>query len=221
MNRRRVLGVGAAVVLAGLGAVGVVSWANTTKSSAEDSRPRPPSSSWTSTCPRAPMLPPSWPLPTRAPCSRRASPLVRSPARLRSAPRWPPPTCTRASSWSRIASLPRWTVASLPTRCRSRPRSTAERAVGGTLKAGDTVGVYLSFEPFDTNTPEADTATPAKTPNTTHLEFQQVLVTNVQATSDPVSQPRTRTAGPAGVVDQLHRDAGAHAGAERALRVRH
>jgi cyanate lyase len=36
MNRRRVLGVGAAAVLAGLGAVGVVSWASSTKSSAED-----------------------------------------------------------------------------------------------------------------------------------------------------------------------------------------
>ena len=65
---------------------------------------------------------------------------------------------------------------------------SAERTVGGTLKAGDTVGVYLSFEPFDTNKPESDTTTPAKTPNTTHLEFQHVLVTDVQATGDPVSQ---------------------------------
>ena len=59
--------------------------------------------------------------------------------------------------------------------------------VGGTIEAGDLVGVYLSFEPFDTNTPESDTTTPAKTPNTTHLEFQKVAVTNVQTTSDPVS----------------------------------
>jgi pilus assembly protein CpaB len=36
MNRRRVIGVGAAVVLAGLGAVGVLSWASSTKSSAEE-----------------------------------------------------------------------------------------------------------------------------------------------------------------------------------------
>ena len=35
MNRRRVMGVGAAVVLAGLGSVGVISWANSTKQSAE------------------------------------------------------------------------------------------------------------------------------------------------------------------------------------------
>ena len=36
MNRRRVIGVSAAVVLAGLGAAGVLSWASTTKSSAAD-----------------------------------------------------------------------------------------------------------------------------------------------------------------------------------------
>ena len=64
---------------------------------------------------------------------------------------------------------------------------TAERAVGGTIKAGDTVGVYLSFEPFDTNRPETDTTTPTQTPNTTHMEFQHVLVTNVQSTTDPSS----------------------------------
>jgi len=36
MNRHRVIGVSAAVVLAGLGAAGVLSWASNTKSSAED-----------------------------------------------------------------------------------------------------------------------------------------------------------------------------------------
>jgi pilus assembly protein CpaB len=64
---------------------------------------------------------------------------------------------------------------------------SADRAVGGTIQAGDTVGVYLSFEPFDTNKAESDTTTPAKTPNTTHLEFHHVPVTNVQTTGDPVS----------------------------------
>ena len=89
---------------------------------------------------------------------------------------------------------------------------TAERAVGGTIKAGDTVGVYLSFEPFDTNRPETDTTTPAKTPNTTHMEFQHVLVTNVQSTTDPSSSDR-RGRRAEGVVGGLHRDAGPHAGA--------
>jgi pilus assembly protein CpaB len=103
-----------------------------------------------------------------------------------------------------------------------------ERAVGGSLKKGDLVGVYLSFDPFeydkaggdpetvdaidptdvaetaDTLTePEStdnsdttgttDTAAAApdeeedkQTPNVTHLEFQHVLVTNVQTTNEPV-----------------------------------
>ena len=93
----------------------------------------------------------------------------------------------------------------------------AERAVGGTLQKGDLVGVYLSFEPFDLNdpaqttefTPAIDPATdpatdPAsaamatdetstanepqkKSPNMTRLEFQHVLVTNVQTTEAPVT----------------------------------
>jgi pilus assembly protein CpaB len=94
---------------------------------------------------------------------------------------------------------------------------SAERAVGGNLKKGDLVGVYLSFDPFnldeagrstepvDTMEPASatdatdpateaesadDSATdddgPKKTPNVTRLEFQHVLVTNVQTTSAPV-----------------------------------
>jgi pilus assembly protein CpaB len=65
---------------------------------------------------------------------------------------------------------------------------TPERAVGGVLAKGDTVGVYLSFPPFDTNVPSTDTTTPTKTANTSHLEFQHVLVTNVQTTREPVTQ---------------------------------
>ncbi len=100
----------------------------------------------------------------------------------------------------------------------------AERAVGGALKKGDLVGVYLSFDPFDVDvsgqdpapqvdtandaptdasalltppadtpsdgsTPDADQAdtTPKKTPNVSRLEFRNVLVTNVQTTSAPVT----------------------------------
>jgi len=68
-----------------------------------------------------------------------------------------------------------------------------ERAVGGALKAGDTVGVYLSFDPFDVDeagrasaaNPNGTTvATPKKTPNTTRLEFQHVLVTDVQVADE-------------------------------------
>lgn len=48
------------------------------------------------------------------------------------------------------------------------------RALGGRLTAGDTVGVFLSFDPFEISR-EGD-----KTPNTTHLELHKVLVTGVQ-----------------------------------------
>jgi pilus assembly protein CpaB len=48
------------------------------------------------------------------------------------------------------------------------------RAVGGRVAPGDTVGVFLSFDPF-----EIDRAGD-KTPNTTHLEIHKVLVTGVQ-----------------------------------------
>ena len=93
----------------------------------------------------------------------------------------------------------------------------AERAVGGALKKGDLVAVYMSFEPFDVEvagpqTPsgtddaaiqaaaaaeagqpsepapsDAESTGPTKTPNVTRLEFQKVLVTNVQTTSTPVT----------------------------------
>jgi pilus assembly protein CpaB len=55
---------------------------------------------------------------------------------------------------------------------------TADRAVGGALNAGDTVGVYLSFPPASTTSPAG----------TTQLQFQHVLVTNVQTTNAPVGQ---------------------------------
>ena len=67
-----------------------------------------------------------------------------------------------------------------------------ERAVGGSLQKGDLVGVYLSFNPFDLEqTVGADGATSdaKKSPNMTRLEFQHVLVTNVQTISEPTAPP--------------------------------
>jgi pilus assembly protein CpaB len=69
-----------------------------------------------------------------------------------------------------------------------------QRAVGGTLLPGDSVAVALSFEPFDIGAPPgADPEVPetvivdgtrlvgdAKTPNSTGLILNGVLVTNVQ-----------------------------------------
>ena len=87
-----------------------------------------------------------------------------------------------------------------------------ERAVGGSLQKGDLVGVYLSFDPFDleqtvqvtdmadtsaaseSTDPTGSTDSPStsvvqkKSPNMTSLEFQHVLVTNVQTTNAPVAQ---------------------------------
>ena len=92
----------------------------------------------------------------------------------------------------------------------------AERAVGGAIKKGDLVGVYVSFDPFDVEVAgpqesaaaddaaiqaaagqvepsfesvpgESEPTGPTKTPNVTKLEFQQVLVTNVQTISAPVN----------------------------------
>jgi pilus assembly protein CpaB len=90
-------------------------------------------------------------------------------------------------------------------------RFDAERAVGGALNKGDLVGVYLSFEPFDLDasgqepepaedinaaaageesigdaTSDTTPEQPASTPNMTRLEFQHILVTNVQTVSAPV-----------------------------------
>jgi pilus assembly protein CpaB len=62
-----------------------------------------------------------------------------------------------------------------------------ERAVGGTLRPGDTVGVIASFAPFDfTNTagnPNAGTIT--KTPNVSNLILHKILVTQVQMSKVP------------------------------------
>jgi pilus assembly protein CpaB len=102
----------------------------------------------------------------------------------------------------------------------------AERAVGGTLQKGDLVGVYLSFDPFDldntaqgnqSTTPAVDpsaaiaadgtpttTVLPTKSPNTTRLEFQHVLVTNVQTTDAPVSADSKDTNAVAQVTGQQY-----------------
>ena len=90
----------------------------------------------------------------------------------------------------------------------------AQRAVGGALEQGDLVGVYVSFDPFDSDeaggavdapdaaepaaldafgsapaeaTSSEESTGPAKTPKLSRLEFRNVLVTNVQTTSAPVT----------------------------------
>jgi pilus assembly protein CpaB len=81
-----------------------------------------------------------------------------------------------------------------------------ERAVGGQVEPGETVGIVLSFEPFEiaasgpTAAPDDPAAAensetaPTKTPNTTHLTLNQVLVTSVQLSrNDAERTTETRT----------------------------
>ena len=67
-----------------------------------------------------------------------------------------------------------------------------QRAVGGDLKPGDTVGVVASFQPFELETAglPAGSAGAAKTPNATHMILRKVLVSNVQGKVSPVQQPK-------------------------------
>ncbi|MBI2169920.1 MAG: hypothetical protein HYU28_10570 [Actinobacteria bacterium] len=60
-----------------------------------------------------------------------------------------------------------------------------QRAVGGVLRPGSTVAVLASFEPFDvsggTDVDGASVPAGGKTPNSTHLILHKVVVTNVQS----------------------------------------
>ena len=67
-----------------------------------------------------------------------------------------------------------------------------ERALGGNVRVGDTVGVLLSFDPFDGENGQ-------KTANTTHLELHKVLVSNVQLQSQDSAPSASDTGDPAGV----------------------
>lgn len=66
-----------------------------------------------------------------------------------------------------------------------------QRAVGGRLRPGDTVGLVASFAPV------AGEGTEAGTPSTTHLILHKVLVTRVQAVpTATVSSPEGTEDGP-------------------------
>jgi pilus assembly protein CpaB len=188
MNRRRVIGVSAAVVLAGLGSIGVVSWAKTTKSAAEDRQAQ------TAVVIVDKHVPKGANAATIIASSHESTVQEKNLAdgaltsetqvgtQVAAADLYPGDQLVK----SRLA--PQVDNGIPADKVQISASLTAERAVGGALKAGDSVGVYLSFEPFDTNVPQSDTTTPSKTPNTTHLEFQHALVTNIQATQDPNSQ---------------------------------
>lgn len=71
-----------------------------------------------------------------------------------------------------------------------------ERALGGALKPGDTVAVVASFDPFDAAATGqvVDPAGPQRTPSTTHVILERVLVTHVQTTDPRASAKKGATA---------------------------
>jgi pilus assembly protein CpaB len=77
-----------------------------------------------------------------------------------------------------------------------------ERVVGGQIEAGSTVGVVMSFDPFELATSGAQTAdpespdadAPTRTPNTTKLTLNGILVTSLQLSRDDAERTtETRT----------------------------
>jgi pilus assembly protein CpaB len=167
MDRRRAAGVGVAVVLAGLGATGAISWANSTKDSAEASRAQ-----------TAVVI-----VDTRVPKGADANTIkaathegtVQQKALA-------PGALTRESQiGSKVALadlLPgdQLVKGRLGSKVDEPPTGTtemaikldAERAVGGVLHPGSYVDVYISTDKSDT------------VPAATALAFEKVKVTNVQ-----------------------------------------
>ena len=75
---------------------------------------------------------------------------------------------------------------------------TPERSVGGTLKAGDLVGVYLSFDPFELDKAGQD---PAVTSSSTAPDSSQPVQS--PSTTDP---PGTAASGQDGAEEHAERD---------------
>ena len=190
MNRRRVLGTVAAVALAGVGAIGLVSWANSTKDSAEAAQAQ------TAVLIVDKHIPKGATAATILDSTHVGTVQQKSLAGgavtgdgqvgtlLAAADMYPGEQVVKDRL---VAQLDNGVPAD---KVQVSVTLTPERAIGGGVKVGDNVGVYLSFEPFDTNVPESDTTTPKKTPNQSHLTFQHVLVTNVQSTDEPVSETK-------------------------------
>jgi pilus assembly protein CpaB len=167
MNRRRVAGIGAAVVLAGVGATGLVAWADSAKSSAEDQQ------SQTAVVIVDKHIPKGADPATIAASSHEGTVQVRTlqPGALTSeaqiGPRVavadlePGDQLVAARLGAKVDELPTGTV-------EMSIKLDAERAVGGTLTPGSVVDIYLSTDKND--------AVPAAT----GLGFQKIKVTNVQ-----------------------------------------
>ena len=76
---------------------------------------------------------------------------------------------------------------------------TADRAAGGRIQPGDTVGVVSSFAPFDVSgaqNQDGETKGGDKTPNTTNLILHKVLVTAVRGSVAPAPTDDNAPAAP-------------------------
>jgi pilus assembly protein CpaB len=186
MNRRRGVGVGVAVVLAGVGSLGLVSWASSSKNHAEAQQAQA----------AVVIIDKRVPKGADAATIKAASHVgtVQQKNLADGALTSEDQVGTRVAA-ADLEPGDQLVSARLAVDTSSAPADkvqvsvtlSADRAVGGQLKAGETVGVYLSFEPTHGGSSGA-APTPALPATTTHLEFQHVLVTNVQTTSAPADQ---------------------------------
>jgi pilus assembly protein CpaB len=176
MNRRRAAGIGAAVVLAGLGATGVISWANSTKTSAEAQEAQ-----------TAVVI-----VDTHVPKGADAATIKADThvGTVQQKSLQPGALTSEAQIGSQVALADlepgdQLVAARLGAAPNDLPAGTvemavkldAERAVGGVLTPGSLVDIYISPDKTDANN---NTPGTPGTPLVPVLAFQKVKVTNVQ-----------------------------------------
>lgn len=167
MNRRSAAGIGVAVVLAGLGATGAISWANSTKDSAEASQaqtavvivdtrvPRGADANTIKSATHEGTVQQK----ALAPGALTSEDQIGSQVAL--ADLLPGDQLVKDRLGSNVDELPTGTT-------EMAIKLDAERAVGGVIKPGSFVDVYISTDKSDT------------VPAVTALAFEKVKVTNVQ-----------------------------------------
>ena len=213
--KRKILGIGAAVILAVLGTVALVAYVQSAKNDAVSGE-QP-----------VPVYVVTKPIPQSASAAeiKKAVKLVQVPVRLRAQDAIADLSAISEDDvaavelnageqllTNRLVKAKSLTKVDAPTGLQEMTVALdPERAVGGELTAGDTVGIVISFDPFDLDNSAPDqtsttTADAKKTPNMTHLTFHKVLVTSVQfdqseyqdpsqsSDSQPISQEVTNRA---------------------------
>jgi pilus assembly protein CpaB len=171
MNRRRAAGIGAAVLLGIVGAAGAISWANSTKDSAEASQAqtavvivdtRVPKGADANTIKNA-VHQGTVQQNSLAPGALTSEDQIGAQVAL--ADLLPGDQLVKDRLGAKVDELPAGTV-------EMALKLEAERAVGGTLTPGSFVDVYVSTDKDDMNG--------TRVPAATALAFQKVKVTNIQ-----------------------------------------